>query len=278
MRGNLRRLGFGLATVTGIAPRGWFIPSRYAARQGRADYSALAPLFQAAEPAFAALLGEMEARAEALEALQGPAPQPRWDQDWFPRLDGAAAYTTIQTRRPARIIEIGSGHSTRFMARAAKDAGLACQIAAIDPAPRAGIAALDVTHIASTLAEADWAVFDQLRAGDLLFIDSSHVAMPGSDVDQLLLGILPRLPAGILLHIHDVLLPDPYPAAWQWRGYNEQLLVGCLLQGGGFELLFASHYVASRMQEAWQEGVIGRLTLSAGAHETSLWLRKRSGP
>ena len=54
-----------------------------------------------------------------------PPPEPRWDQDWFPRLDAAALYVFVREARPRGIVEIGSGHSTRFMARAVRDGGLA---------------------------------------------------------------------------------------------------------------------------------------------------------
>ena len=85
-------------------------------------------------------------------------------------------------------------------------------------------------------------MFEALEAGDILFIDSSHIAMPGTDVDRLFLDVLPRLAGGTLVHIHDIALPYAYPKIWAWRGYNEQLLAGALLQGGGYELVFASHY------------------------------------
>jgi hypothetical protein len=116
--------------------------------------------------------------------------------------------------------------------------------------------------------------FEALSAGDILFIDSSHILMPGSDVDTLFNRVLPALPAGVRVHIHDIFLPDDYPVAWEWRGYNEQLAVAALLQGGGYRLLFASHYVASRMADAVAASVAGRLTLLPGAMETSLWLEK----
>jgi hypothetical protein len=105
-------------------------------------------------------------------------------------------------------------------------------------------------------------------------VDSSHVAMPGTDVDRIVNDVLPRLPAGLLLHIHDILLPDAYPADWAWRGYNEQSLVGALLQGGGYELLFSSHWIASRRPDRLASGIVGRLPIVPGARETSLWLRK----
>jgi hypothetical protein len=99
--------------------------------------------------------------------------------------------------------------------------------------------------------------------------------MPGTDVDRLVLDILPRLAGGVLVHAHDVFLPDAYPAEWAWRGYNEQLLVGALIQGGAFEIVFASRYVTLRMARRLDGSVLAALPLAAGAYETSLWLRKR---
>ena len=98
------------------------------------------------------------------------------------------------------------------------------------------VAALAATALATALL---WAVtgsretLPDLAPGDVLSIDSSHILMPGTDVDILLNRVLPALPAGVLVHIHDVFLPDDYPPAWSWRGYNEQLGVAALVQGGG---------------------------------------------
>jgi hypothetical protein len=132
---------------------------------------------------------------------------------------------------------------------------------------------LKVDHRPVLLQDADHGIFESLRAGDVLFIDSSHIAMPGTDVDRLFLDVLPRLASGILIHIHDITLPRRYPGAWAWRGYNEQIPVGTLLQGGGYEVVFASHFVASACE--MPKGILAELPLSPDAHETSLWLRKR---
>lgn len=277
-----RRLAFGLSTLFGLKPRGFFIPYRHAdqvpARAERGGYKALEPRFAAAEPAFAELLERMGAYAGAFVAI-GPdrPPAPRWNQDWFPRLDAAAAYVLVRERRPRRIVEVGSGHSTRFLCRAVTDAALATIVTAIDPAPRAAIDGLGVTIIRSTLQQAGMAPFADLAAGDMLIIDSSHILMPGTDVDILFNHILPALPPGVLVHIHDVFLPDDYPADWEWRGYNEQLGVAALLQGRGYRLLWSSHYAATRMANAVAASVAGRLLIMPGAHESSLWLVKGTG-
>ncbi len=274
-RETWRRLRFGVATLLGREARGFFIPYRYASGVTPRDYPALKPVFRAAEDRMLGLLDAIDARAESLLAIQaGPGPA-RFEQGWFPRLDAAAAYALVRRERPRRIVEIGSGHSTRFLARAVQDEGAATAVTCIDPAPRATLAQLAVQHVPTLLQDADPALIAGLQAGDILFIDSSHVAMPGTDVDRLFLDVLPRLSPGVIVHVHDITLPDAYPAEWAWRGYNEQLLVGTLLQGGAYELLFASHYAARTWPQRIGRGVLGRIPLQPGVPETSLWLRKR---
>ena len=279
MRRRARVLGFGLSTVFGLPRRGFFIPYRYAGQvpgpAERPPYDALEPLFAAAEPAFMDILTRLDAHTEALAAIGGlPPPEPRWRQDWFPRLDAAAAYVLVRDRKPSRIVEVGSGHSTRFLARAVRDEGLSVALTTIDPAPRADIEGLGARVVRRTVQDAGPEPFAALAAGDMLFIDSSHILMPGTDVDLLFNHVLPTLPAGVLVHIHDVFLPDGYPADWEWRGYNEQLGVAALLQGGGYRILWASRYAATRMADRVAESAAGRLEIVPGALESSLWLEK----
>jgi hypothetical protein len=272
---GLRRLGMGLATVTGLARQGFFIPYRYAGSVVPGDYPALLPLFRAAEPRFAEVLAMAGAWSDSLRGMQGPAPEPRWDQDWFPGIDGAAAYAIVRGLRPRRIVEIGSGHSTRFMARAIRDRGEPALLTCIDPSPRAKLDGLEVRHVPALLNTVPPSLFDELAARDVLFVDSSHIAMPGTDVDRLLGDVLPRLAPGVLVHFHDVFLPDAYPQLWRWRGYNEQLPLACLLQGGGFAPIFASHYLRTRRPERVRQAGLDPLPVPPDAFETSLWLEKR---
>jgi Methyltransferase domain len=272
-RGRRRRLAMGLATLFG-RPRGFFIPYRYAATVEPSAYPALEPQLAACIPAFESVLADIERHGERLEHLRGPAPQPRFDQGWFPTLDAAAAYAMVCRTRPARIVEVGSGHSTRFLARAIADEALDTELLCIDPAPRAMLRGLPVRWVEDVVQRAPQTCFSRLQAGDILFVDSSHVLMPGTDVDWLLNRVLPGLHAGVLVHFHDVFLPDPYPAAWAWRGYNEQQALAPLLHSGAYECLFASHYIRTRLPDRLGRGVLARLPPPA-APECSLWLEKR---
>ncbi len=274
--GFWRQFSLGLATLCGARRQGFFIPYRYADQVAAPPaYEVAERLFDAARADFAAaltLLRTYEAELNAIEP-DAPGPQPRWGQEWFAPLDAAMLYALIRTRRPARFLEVGSGHSTRFAARAIRDGSLATQHTAIDPAPRADCAKLAVDLHRAVLKDADRALFASLEAGDMLFIDSSHILMPGTDVDQLFNRILPALPKGVLVHIHDIFLPDDYPQSWAWRGYNEQLAVLPLISGGAYRPLFASRYATTRMTKEMAASLLATLP-SSKAPATSLWLEK----
>ncbi len=277
-RSAFKLLRMAISTVLGNRPKGYFIPYRHAAAMPPPDstaYPAIAELFAAAEERQRKFLRNIKKYAEDIEKIgENNPPKPRWNQDWFPRMDAVAAYVMVREFQPRRIIEVGSGHSTRFMARAVRDGALSTRITAVDPGPRAKIDGLDLEAISKLVHEVPRELFGELGAGDILFIDSSHILMPGTDVDYLFNSVLARLPSGVLIHIHDILLPDPYPDAWTWRGYNEQLGVALLLQGGAYEILFSSRYAVTRLRKSFEETAAAGLPLNEGALETSLWLRK----
>lgn len=275
--GFWRKFRLCLSTLLGVRRQGFFIPYRYA------DQVTPPPVYDAAHTAFAnaratfadLLRATDDYRADLMAiGVDAPAPHPRWRQEWFAPLDAAILYTVMRRHRPSRLLEIGSGHSTRFAVQAIMDGGLRVDHIAIDPAPRAPLTGLPVTLHRTVLKDADRRLFDGLQTGDILFIDSSHILMPGTDVDQLFNRILPALPQGVLVHIHDIFLPDDYPESWTWRGYNEQLAVLPLITSGAYRPLFASRYVETRMKEETAASLIATLPL-VDAPATSLWLEKR---
>jgi predicted O-methyltransferase YrrM len=272
LRGRWRRLALGLPTLFGMPPRGWFIPHRYAsllpAPGTLLPYAVIEELFARHANTFREMIELVDTQADALLGLER-----LFDQAWFPALDAAVAYALVRKRKPARIIEVGSGHSTRILARAMGGSG---QILAIDPAPRADIAGLPgVRLLTSTLQDASTDLFDALGSSDLLFIDSSHILMPGSDVDMLLNRVLPNLPSGVLIHIHDIFLPFDYPPVWGWRNYNEQQGVIPLLATGAYTPLFSSVWAERRLSDRIASSVVSRLPHRPEAMATSLWLEKR---
>lgn len=272
-----RQLRLGLPTLLGFARRGFFIPYRYAAAvRPLGTYAAAARLFDAARADFSAALADLATWRDDLQRIAADAapPAPRWNQDWFAPLDAAMLYRFIRRYEPRLLVEVGSGHSTRFAARAIADGKLATRHVAIDPAPRADLRGLKLELHRQLLEEVDAGLFRVLQPGDILFIDSSHILMPGTDVDRLFNEILPALAPGVLVHVHDIFLPDDYPADWAWRGYNEQSALLPCLTSGAWRPLFAARYVETRLKAETAASLVATLP----SHQnlaTSLWLEKR---
>jgi hypothetical protein len=159
----------------------------------------------------------------------------------------------IVDRRPKRIVEVGAGFSTRIARTAIREGGLETRLVVTDPAPRA-----DVKEIAdevvlrpverSGLHERDWA------AGDLLFIDSSHVCRTRGDLPYLFCGVIPRLPPGVLVHVHDIYLPFDYPNNVDHLLYTEQYLLHALLSHSPrYSTVLTSHWLSRTHAEAMQQ-------------------------
>lgn len=198
----------------------------------------------------------------------------------FPVLDAEFLFAALCHFRPARIIEVGSGFSSLVMADVNRRLfGGHIDITCIEPYPRdfllagvPGITRLRVERVEEVAPE----VFEELAAGDLLFIDSSHVSKTGSDVNFLFFEVLPRLAPGVMVHLHDIFLPDEYPQPWvlgEGRSWNEQYLLRAFLQyNAAWEVLWMSHYMLSRHPEAVTAVFPRCPALGDGG---SLWMRRR---
>jgi predicted O-methyltransferase YrrM len=193
----------------------------------------------------------------------------------FSGLDARVLFVLLREWRPSRVIEVGSGYSTLLIADVARRfLDGCCRITAIEPYPRPFLAKLGVELIEAKVQDVAPSVFDTLGRGDVLFIDSSHVAKTGSDVNHLFFEILPRLKPGVRIHIHDVFLPADYPKHWvidENRSWNEQYVLRALLMySTRFKVVFGSLHAHARHREALARalGVALEATYGGG----SLWL------
>lgn len=187
--------------------------------RGRRDYAALLTRFCDFREHFTRI--ELHARRDV--------PDPGWINGYLPALDAIALYGLLALNNPARYVEIGAGHSTRFARRAVRDHGLRTAITSIDPAPRASVDAIADRVIRRPLEALDLSLLDELSSGDVLFYDGSHRCFMNSDVTVFFLEVLPRLPPGVLVHVHDITLPHDYPPEYAERYYSEQYLLACWL-------------------------------------------------
>lgn len=213
-----------------------------------APHAGLARVIGERDADYAAVLEMFSSYREDFRRIPVRAEDPRdpgWINGWQPALDGAALYSFTRSRSPQLYLEIGSGTSTKFVRRAIEDGGLSTRITSIDPHPRAEIDGICDTVIRSPFEAADLSVFDQLVAGDVVFLDGSHRVFMNSDATVFLLEVLPKLPAGVLVGIHDIYLPSDYPAGIADRYYSEQYLLAAYVLAGTarFETALPAWYV-----------------------------------
>lgn len=170
--------------------------------------------------------------------------EPCWANGWLPALDMVANYTLLAERGPEHYLEIGSGESTKLARRAIIDNELSTRITSIDPNPRAEVDRLCDAVLRQRLEDADLSVFSDLRPGDFVFFDGSHRCSMNSDVTVFFLEVLPNLPRGVVVGLHDIELPWDYPPSWTRRYYNEQYMLATYLlaRGGSLDIVFPARY------------------------------------
>ena len=258
--------------------------------EGKPPHPELAAFFARDDAAYLATLTALAAFAEPLtqiaETIDGTVPgDPYWHNIFFSAMDAITLYSVLGLRKPARYLEVGSGNSTKFARRAVRDLGLSTEIISVDPHPRADVDALCDRVIREPFEDVPPAVFTDLGPGDMLFVDSSHVVFQNSDVTVFFLEVLPRLRAGVTVHVHDIFLPFDYPRLWRDRHYSEQYLLAAYLLGGANRLrvlLPLAHisqdpHLRTVVNRVWahprfQRAFAYNSQLTGGYAGTSLWL------
>lgn len=197
----------------------------------------------------------------------------------------AVAHTVLRRVRPGRVVEVGSGYSTHVLSgalvRNAADGGRSGEIVSIEPYP-ATILDCDIPHLARRIERrvetVELDVFDALDDGDVLFIDSSHIIRYGGDVLFLYLEILPRLRPGVVVHIHDIHLPEAYPRVYYDESryvWNEQCLLQAFLVGNrDFEVWLPCWWLHRDRPAAFEAAFPA---YRPGDHRpgSSFWMRRR---
>jgi predicted O-methyltransferase YrrM len=201
-----------------------------------------------------------------------------YENDQYPVLDAEFLHTALFHFQPRNVIEVGSGFSSLITAEVnIKHFNCNINFACIEPFPRQfllngvpGISQLVQQKVENVPLE----YFDKLETNDILFIDSSHVSKIGSDVNYLFFEVLPRLKAGVIVHIHDIFLPDEYPKTWvnEGRNWNEQYLVQAFLQfNSSWRIIWAANFMGTRFKSAVQDVFPKYPSIGGGG---SLWIQR----
>jgi hypothetical protein len=212
-------------------------------------------------------------------------PEPEWhfctENGHFGRADAALMFAMLLEYKPSRLIELGCGFSS-LLVMDVNDHFLDhnLDVTFVDPRPDGVLCLLtpldpyrECVH-GRRSQEIPAATFQQLQRGDILSLETSHVAKTGSDVCDILFRILPSLAPGVLVHVHDIFYPFEYPEAWviqDNRSWNEAYFLRAFLQyNNTFRVLFFNDLMARKYPSQMSAAFPG----SEGTHPSSLWLEK----
>lgn len=196
--------------------------------------------------------------------------------------DAELWFHVIRHFKPRRIIEIGSGNSTKIAQLAIsrnhlEDHSYQCEHICVEPFEMPWLEATGATIMRERVENIDKAIFTTLEPNDILFIDSSHIIRPQGDVLTEYLEIVPRLQKGVIVHVHDIFSPRDYPESWikdRMLFWNEQYLLEAFLSfNATFEILLAANLLKHDHYDALKEKCI---YLSQTSEPGSLYIRRAS--
>lgn len=196
----------------------------------------------------------------------------------FGGTDALVLYCMVRHFKPGSILEVGSGFSSRVSAQAALKNGGHTDLTCIEPYPdevlKAGFPGL-TSLIPKKVQEVELDRFEELGPNDILFIDSSHVVKIGGDVNYLFLEVLPRLKPGVIVHVHDIFLPQEYRRDWvvnELRFWSEQYLLQAFLTfNSEYEVLFSNSYLGKEHRDELQAAFPNSPWWGGG----SFWMRRK---
>jgi hypothetical protein len=197
-------------------------------------------------------------------------------------------HTIVRHFKPQHFIEIGSGHSSKIISRALEmnkidDPSYSPDYIVVDPYPGEIVCKrlTTVSRIEKEKVECvDPQLFNILGENDILFVDSGHTVRTGSDVNFLILEVLPRLRSGVIVHFHDINLPYEYPKVYftnpKFRMFwtEAYLLQAFLNFNKDFEILLAMNYIQTDHMKNFCEA-FPRFNLADNwANSGSFWIRR----
>ncbi|MBC7875373.1 MAG: class I SAM-dependent methyltransferase [Ferruginibacter sp.] len=203
--------------------------------------------------------------------------RPGWNNDYLPGLDIIILYTLLNYHKPKSYIEIGNGTSTKTALKARKENNLDFLITCIDPHPRQEIELIADKWYHSVVQDVPVEVFRGLSENDIVFLDGTHMLYPNSDVMWFFLEVLPVLPKGVIVQVHDIYIPYDYPRFMCERYYSENYLLGALLLNNPskYEVLAPNFYISEQkhlsgiLTELWQHPNLQKTEQHGG----SFWFR-----
>ncbi|MFN6945127.1 MAG: class I SAM-dependent methyltransferase [Cytophagaceae bacterium] len=218
---------------------------------GKPPHSLLYNIINSNRKIYADILTDAVRYKEVFHAIQkadaeSDVNQPAYNNGFLPGLDIIGIYTMIARAKPATYVEVGSGNSTKVAYKSIKDNNLQTKIISIDPYPRAEIDHLADTVIRQPFESTNFEFIFSLKENDILFIDNSHRILPNSDAMVFFMEVLPKVPKGVIVHIHDIYLPYDYPQFMCDRAYSEQYGLAMFLMANSdkYSTLLPNYFIS----------------------------------
>lgn len=187
-----------------------------------------------------------------------------YDNEYFSFSDGTFLACFLQHLKPRNVIEVGSGFSSAVMLDVnEKFLGNSMSLMFIEPYPEERLTTL-MSGQEKAILRKDFiqnvpiAEFEKLNAGDLLFIDSSHVSKFNSDLNYIIFQVLPALKPGVVIHFHDVFFPFEYPVEWlqQGRSWNEAYVLRAFLANNtAYEILLFTSFLEGKHRQWFEKNM-----------------------
>jgi Methyltransferase domain len=222
--------------------------------------------------------------AELAEAGGKSEPRYYFDNPAYSWSDALVLHAMLRHIRPRRVVEVGSGYSSAMTLDTTErwldgSPHGPVELVFVEPYPellrsllrRGDESRVTIHEVAVQDVPLD--VFESLGAGDVLFVDSTHVVKAGSDVNHLMFEVFPRLAKGVWIHLHDIFFPFEYPPDWirEGRAWHEAYLLRALLTGNdAFEIRWFQNFMWSRHQQLLE----GRLPAMGKNPGGNIWLEK----
>lgn len=194
--------------------------------------------------------------------------------------DAICLYCTINHVKPKKIIEVGSGYSSCLILDTNDlnfDGKISCTF--IEPFPHLLLSLIKdkdkekIEIVQKKLQDVEIDKFSELSAGDILFIDSTHVSKVGSDVNYIFFEILPALQRGVYIHFHDIFYPFEYPKEWIYEGrsWNEAYMLRTFLQYNyDYKIVFFNTF----LEYFYRDKFVEKMPLCLKNTGGSIWLKK----
>jgi hypothetical protein len=197
----------------------------------------------------------------------------------FEEGDSEMLFNIIRYFKPLKIIEIGSGFSTKMMLYALeKNKNVNTEVICIEPYQQKWLDSESrVKLIREKVENIPLSIFESLDNNDILFIDSSHIIRTQGDVLYEFLNILPILKKGVLIHIHDIYTPADYPDELVFEKrflWNEQYLLEAFLSfNDHYEVICSLNYLKNNFFEKLLNAC-PNISKNINCQPASIWLRK----